>query len=124
MKKGFTLIELLAVIIILGVLVAIATVVVTNHINDSKTAAFNVLVASVKDSAEQYVTRHASDFGQLTTYDPNNNIFYIGLGALVYDGYLQEPVIDPRTRQTIPLTTQIKITVNSTSNINIDFMYN
>lgn len=50
-KKGFTLIELLAVIVILGVLLAIAVPSVTKYINSSKKSTFITNVKQYADSA-------------------------------------------------------------------------
>ena len=50
-KKGFTLIELLAVIVILGVLLAIAVPAVTKYINSSKKSTFITNVKQYVDSA-------------------------------------------------------------------------
>lgn len=50
-KKGFTLIELLAVIVILGVLLAIAVPAVTKYINSSKKSTFITNVKEYVDSA-------------------------------------------------------------------------
>lgn len=50
-KKGFTLIELLAVIVILGVLLAIAVPAVTKYINSSKKSTFISNIKQFADSA-------------------------------------------------------------------------
>ena len=50
-KKGFTLIELLAVIVILGILLAVAVPAVTKYINSSKKSTFITNIKQYVDSA-------------------------------------------------------------------------
>lgn len=57
-KKGFTLVELLAVVTILGVIATIATPIVKNYINDSKTDSAEASLKSVERAANLYFTNN------------------------------------------------------------------
>ena len=52
-KKGFTLIELLAVIVILGVLLAIAIPAVSKYINTAKKSTYIINVKEYADAAKK-----------------------------------------------------------------------
>ena len=55
-EEGFTLVELLAVIVILGIIVAIAIPAIGNVINKAKTDANEQEIALVEDAARLYFT--------------------------------------------------------------------
>ncbi len=61
-NKGFTLIELLAVIVILGVLLAIAIPSVSKYINTAKKSAFIINVKEYVDAAKKEVNLIDSDY--------------------------------------------------------------
>jgi prepilin-type N-terminal cleavage/methylation domain-containing protein len=119
-KRGFTLIELIAVIVILGVLLSITTMSVTSYLNETKEKSFESLVESVETSAQMYIADHSNDFPELNTV---GSTFDIELADLVNNNYISDHVQDPRTNDSIPLTTKIHITVVSKDNITVDFMY-
>ncbi|MGI6324539.1 MAG: type II secretion system protein [Bacilli bacterium] len=54
-KKGFTLVELLAVIVILGIILAIAIPNILNLINNSKEQAYESQKRFIIDAAKKYV---------------------------------------------------------------------
>ncbi len=68
-KKGFTLIELLAVIVVLGIILAIAIPKITSTIADAKTAAFKTSVKNIIKSGEQYAIRKQLNNGSTGTID-------------------------------------------------------
>lgn len=57
-KKGFTLVELLAVICILGVIAVIATPIVKNYVNESKTRGIETSIASIERAVLTYFNEH------------------------------------------------------------------
>ncbi|MDD3048754.1 MAG: prepilin-type N-terminal cleavage/methylation domain-containing protein [Bacilli bacterium] len=121
-RKGFTLIELLAVIIILGILIAIVAPQVVNNINESKEKAVTVLENSIKNAAELYITEHANSYPALkTASEATPYTFTVSLATLVNFNYLEEPVINPSTDEEIPLSTTVSITATAEDNITIFF---
>lgn len=55
-KKAFTLVELLAVIVILGIILAIVSTSVFNILEDAKNNAYETQIEMLKASAKEYVT--------------------------------------------------------------------
>lgn len=74
-NKGFTIIELLAVIIILGILLALVTTAVLNISTRIREKSYNNLVSEINDAAENYAT------------DTNKKIFFVQ--ELIDNGYIE-----------------------------------
>ena len=56
--KGFTLVELLGVIVIMGIISAIAIVAYTNHLNTARNKAYDILARSAANAASSYSMTH------------------------------------------------------------------
>jgi type IV pilus assembly protein PilA len=66
-QKGFTLIELLAVIVILGILAAIAIPSIGNVIDNSKRSAIRADALQIISSAQLYVAENGAPSAALTS---------------------------------------------------------
>lgn len=88
-KRGFTLIELLAVIVILGVILAIAGTAVIRSINDSREKAKYTAAREIVDMASAYMAAERVD-GNCVSVD-----------VMVDAGYLENDVTNPLTGENI-----------------------
>lgn len=92
-EKGFTLIELLAVIVILGIIAAIAVPMILGAINKSKTDSDLATERQIYDAARLYVTSELNgDFSKVTATTPiiiTDNDPVATTHTLVRDGYLE-----------------------------------
>lgn len=68
-KKGFSLTELLVVIVILGVLVAIAIPKYFSSVDDAKIAVCKANIRSIKSATAVYIAKHPSVDPSTVTYD-------------------------------------------------------
>jgi len=58
-QEGFTLIEMLAVILIIGILVAVATISVPRFLADARKSGLKQTIAAVQVAAERFYHNHA-----------------------------------------------------------------
>lgn len=95
-KKGFTLVELLAVVIILGLLVAIISPVVKNLINDSEDSLSKHQMDMVITATKKYMVEHS----ELLPEGSNRSIIY--MSDLIDKGVIDnDKIIDPKTKEEI-----------------------
>ena len=87
-ERGLTLIELLAVIVILGIIAAIAVPAIGGLIEKSKTQAFVSNAYAVKDASVYYLKEHLLHGGEERTE--------VSYRELIAGGYLEE-IQDPDT---------------------------
>ncbi|MFV9511066.1 competence type IV pilus major pilin ComGC [Tepidibacillus sp. LV47] len=100
-QRGVTLIELLAVIVILGIIAAVAVPVVLNQIDTAKKNAGEADKAIVLDAAQRYFIQHSSDA------NPPDSV---AVSTLVSEGFLKEKPKgytgpDPITKDDLTTTT-------------------
>lgn len=93
-KKGFTLIEVLAVVVILGLLVAIISPTVKNLLGDSEDVLSKEQIDMVINATKKYMVEHSEllpDEGSVISYN---------LSELVEDGAIDnDKIVDPKSRE-------------------------
>jgi len=90
-KKGFTLVELLAVLVILGILLAIIIPTMTGIISDSKDNLHNEQAGVVEKAANMWYLESDVDL-------ENDESCKISVSYLIDNGYIEgEDIIDPKT---------------------------
>ncbi|QGQ96689.1 type II secretion system protein [Paenibacillus psychroresistens] len=107
-QKGFTLIELLAVIVILGIIAAIAVPMVSRIIGNSKADADIATGRQIYDAARLAVTTELNgDFKGKTINIKGGTGEITGVatasaeGGLISKGYLESTMVLPSTKNTI-----------------------
>ena len=94
--KGFTLVELLAVITVLGIVMAIGAISVTDLINRSKEKSYNEQINTIELAAKTFATKHTEILDEESTTN------YILMEELKKDGLLENiDIIDPRNGKEI-----------------------
>jgi type IV pilus assembly protein PilA len=94
-QKGLTLVELLAVIVILGVISAIAVPAIGGVIKSSKSNADTQTEILIKDAAYQYLTNTNAD----------TSLTSVTVPTLVSAGYLREAPLKQSATTTTPYAT-------------------
>ena len=89
--KGFTIVELIGIIVILGILLAIAVPTIGNVISSSYMKAYEIDLKSMEDGAKSYVLK------KNIKLEPGENR-QIQIYELV-DEALIDPILDPRTKE-------------------------
>jgi len=93
MKKGFTLAEMVAVIVILGIIAIITVPRIQNALLESKNSAYDLVVARIKDKANDYVIDQKK-----TSLITSTNDLNISIDELLLNKYINsEDLKDPRS---------------------------
>ncbi len=98
-KKGFTLVEVLVVIVILGILVAVAVPLYTNYFSTSRESTFATLEESMEVAANDYLISNLNGEGDDSFNDyelgiKNGTLVEVPLKVLVETNHLPD-VVDP-----------------------------
>ncbi|WP_374020387.1 prepilin-type N-terminal cleavage/methylation domain-containing protein [Paenibacillus thiaminolyticus] len=83
-EKGMTLIELLAVIVILGIIIAIAAVVIVGQFDKAKATSDGASVRIITDAVQRYILENPKEV--TVTTDPTP----ISVDTLIKKGYIKD----------------------------------
>ena len=92
-KKGFTLVELLGVIILLGILSAIAVPTIAKTIKSSREKAYQDQLGIMEAGARNWVADHVS-----LLPEENGASIMVTLGELREGGYVDKDLKNPKTK--------------------------
>ena len=92
-KKGFTLIELLGVIILLGILSAIAVPTVAKTIKSSREKAYQEQLGIMEAGARNWIADNIS-----LIPEENGSSIKVTLGELKQGGYVDKDLKNPKTK--------------------------
>jgi len=106
-NKGFTLVELLAVIAILGLVLIIATPIVSSMINSTRESLHNSGIASLEGALTDYMLDTDFYFNGATKLDVGDTVS-VTIGQLKSLGYLKNTVTNVKTGAAYPDSTVIK----------------
>lgn len=101
-KKGFTLTEVIAVIIVLGLIGLLAFPQLLNLLKNNEKRLDEHTKTLINTAASQYTNKYVDDFPK-----KNTSVYCITLNDLVKEQFLSKEILD------LPLTTKVKISVNS-----------
>ena len=96
-QNAFTLVELLAVIVILAIVLIIAVPGVLSVINKTKDNALDRQLDMIKEASRLYV---AGD-SDVTWVGQGTKMTTVTLDTLKSKGYLDQKIVDPKTKQEI-----------------------
>lgn len=94
-KKGFTLVEIMAVLIVMGVLLAVTVPSVFNSIDRKKNKEHDDIVKEIEEAAELYITQNED---VKNFFDSTNNI-NISYDILVSEELINGNQLDPKTKE-------------------------
>ncbi|MBW4838315.1 MAG: prepilin-type N-terminal cleavage/methylation domain-containing protein [Paenibacillaceae bacterium] len=106
-EKGITLVELLAVIVIIGVIAAIAVPLITGLLDDTKANARSATANQLYEAAR--LRSIAKNNGEITGTHK--------LSELVADKYIQSGLTDPKSGNTLADTTTVNLGATGTATV-------
>jgi len=111
-RQGFTLIELVTVIVILGILSAVALPVYLDYRNDAKIAATKGSLGGVRAAIANYYAYSATDAGGGVLTFPAINVL-TSFGTVLIDGMPDNPFDTDATKNNVEASAAAKGTVGS-----------
>ncbi|MDD3341298.1 MAG: type II secretion system protein [Bacilli bacterium] len=115
-QKGFTLIELLAVIILLGALMLIIVPPLVSQMQGLRQDLSKSQISLIYSAAETYIKNNKNTFPSI-----EGTSYCFPLQTLVNEGLLDDHITDQLEDSEIPLSTTVKVTVDSQVSYSYDF---
>lgn len=107
-EKGMTLIELLAVIVILGIIIAIAAVVIVGQFDKAKETSDAASARIITDAVQRYILEKPDE-------DLNNTV--IKMETLINEGYLKDKPVNSK-KETLE---EVKVSYGEGKKLIVDF---
>lgn len=104
-NRGFTLVEVLGIIVVLGIIAAIATPIVQTTISQNQEKVFNVIKEQLIDSSKDWAVKNASSLPNL-----DGEYVDVTLGELKTNGVLRINVVNPKTNNVFSNKSFVRIT--------------
>lgn len=109
-EKGMTLIELLAVIVILGIIIAIAAVVIVGQFDKAKETSDKTSLKIVTDAAQRYIMDNP-------TIKIDAKGHPITIEQLVKGGYIKEAPVNSQNKELVSIEVKYESKDNKTLKI-------
>lgn len=91
-EKGMTLIELLAVIVILGIIIAIAAVVIVGQFDKAKETSDATSARIITDAVQRYILENPNDENAVINETPKQ----IPIDILITKGYIKDRPVNSK----------------------------
>lgn len=116
-RKGFTMLELLAVIIILGILLTLAYVGVSQYISQTNDTVYEDFEKNITSGVTNYLIDHSGSIPSV------GESLVVDVEKLVCEGYIED-LEDPReASKTCNLESYAIVKRNNDTNYNMDIKY-
>ncbi|MDD3822023.1 MAG: hypothetical protein PHF47_03280 [Bacilli bacterium] len=119
-KKTLTLIKGLTFLVMMTLLIIFLFPVGMSIYFKTQEKAYELFINKLEQAATIYVNNNTDDFDGLKEV---NGFIYISLDELVKANLLTPPVINPLTKDSVPLNTIIKITQLSDNKYEVELFY-
>lgn len=116
-KNAFTLVELLAIIIILGIIMAIIIPEVVTTVKESKERTYQTNVETIKTATESYMNL---SFKNYKSQFVSPGYVIITVDELIDEGFLKTDIKNPKTGEA--LTGSVKVTKVSENRYEYEFI--